>query len=194
MNLACILFFSYAPLLMASRGASPTAAASLTSLSIWLTILAIPLGGHLVDRLGKPVMAIAVCAPVAAFMLLLFVTGVEPTMSCLIFGLAVGPLSGAILSLPAKILEARYRLIGFGIFYTCFYVIMALGPSFAGRLQDVWRSPAAALVAAVGLLAAVMPLALWFGLLSTPRLIARAGRSNRLFRHGRTEPPMPMRP
>jgi len=193
MNLACILFFSYAPLLMASRGVSPTAAASLTSLSIWLTILAIPLGGHLVDRLGKPVMAIAVCAPVAAFMLLLFVAGVEPTMSCLIFGLAVGPLSGAILSLPAKILEARYRLIGFGIFYTCFYVIMALGPSFAGRLQDVWRSPAAALVAAVGLLAAVMPLALWFGLLSTPRMIARTGRSNRLFRHGRTERPMPMR-
>jgi MFS family permease len=125
---------------------------------------------------------------------LLFVVGIEPTASCLIFGIAVGPLSGAILSLPANILEARYRLIGFGIFYTCFYVMMALGPSFAGRLQDVWRSPAAALVAAVGLLAAVMPLALWFALISTPRPITRTGRSNRSFRRSRAEPPMPVRP
>jgi MFS family permease len=194
MNLACILFFSYAPLLMTSRGVSPTAAASLTSLSIWLTILAIPLGGHLVDRLGKPVMAIAVCAPLAALMLLLFVEGIQPTVSCLIFGIAVGPLSGAILALPAKILESRYRLIGFGIFYTCFYVVMALGPSFAGRLQDAWRSPAAALIAAVGLLAAVMPLALWFALLSTPRLIAQTDRGNRPFPQDRPGRPIPARP
>src|SRR5216683_5147402 len=34
MNLACILFFSYAPLLLTARGSSPTAAASLTSLAI----------------------------------------------------------------------------------------------------------------------------------------------------------------
>src|SRR5690242_11811888 len=46
MNLACVLFFSHAPTLMILRGFSPTAAASLTSLSIWLTILAIPTGGY----------------------------------------------------------------------------------------------------------------------------------------------------
>src|SRR5437016_8091887 len=60
MNLACVLFFSYAPLLMVAQGSSPTLAASLTSLAIWLTILAIPAGGYLVDRLGRPVAAIAV--------------------------------------------------------------------------------------------------------------------------------------
>ena len=194
MNLACILFFSYAPLLMMSRGVSPTVAATLTSLSIWLTILAIPLGGYLVDRLGKPVMAIAVCAPVAALMLLLFVAGIQPTVSCLIFGIAVGPMSGAILSLPAKVLDPRHRLVGFGIFYTCFYVIMALGPSLAGRLQDAWRSPAAALVAAVGLMVAVTPLALWFALLATSHLIAQTDRGNRSFPQDRPRRPIPARP
>jgi MFS family permease len=115
-------------------------------------------------------------------------------VSCLIFGIAVGPLSGAILSLPAQILESRYRLIGFGIFYTCFYVIMALGPSLAGRLQDVWRSPAAALVAAAGLLAAVTPLALWFALLSTPRPVAQTDRGNRSVPQDRPRRPILARP
>ncbi len=102
MNLACILFFSYAPLLLAVQGATPTAAASQTSLAIWFTILAIPSGGYLVHRAGRPIAAIILCAPVAALALVLFVAGVFPAISCLLFGIAVGPLSGAILSLPSR--------------------------------------------------------------------------------------------
>ena len=194
MNLACILFFSYAPLLIAHRGVSPTTAASLTGLSIWLTILAIPSGGYLVDRLGKPVLAIVVSAPVAALMLLLFVADLHPTMSCMIFGIAVGPLSGAILSLPAKILAPRHRLVGFGIFYTCFYAIMALGPLFAGRLQDAWESPAAALIAAAALLAGVTPLALWFAFVSASREVTWTDHRPRAFPQPRDKRSVPARP
>src|SRR5258707_761115 len=104
MNLACILFFSYAPLLLVAQGSSPTAAASLVSLAIWFTILAIPTGGYLVHRSGRPIAAIVACALIAAIALALFAAGVHPTISCLLFGVAVGPLSGAILSLPAKVL------------------------------------------------------------------------------------------
>ncbi|SRR5579871_2035405 len=194
MNLACILFFSYAPLLMAHRGLSPTTAASLTSLSIWLTILAIPLGGFLVDRLGKPVVAIVVSAPVAALTLLLFVADLHPTISCLIFGIAVGPLSGALLSLPAKILAPRHRLVGFGIFYTCFYLLMAVGPWLAGRLQDAWKSPAAALIAAAALLASVMPFALCFALVSTTRKVARTDHRPSTFPQPQDKRTVPARP
>jgi predicted MFS family arabinose efflux permease len=160
MNLACILFFSYAPPLMTARGYSPTSAASLTSLAIWFTILAIPAGGYLVHRLGRPTAAIGICASIAAAMLVSFVSDAHPTLSCLIFGIAVGPLSGAILSLPAKILPPQQRSIGFGIFYTCFYVLMAVGPWLAGRLQDAFATPSAALVAAALLLAVTVPLSL----------------------------------
>jgi predicted MFS family arabinose efflux permease len=128
MNLACVLFFSYAPLLVVAQGASPTAAASLVSLAIWFTILAIPTGGYLVHRSGRPISAIIACALIAAAALALFVAGIYPTICCLVFGVAVGPLSGAILSLPAKVLSPRNRSVGFGVFYTCFYVLMAVGP------------------------------------------------------------------
>jgi predicted MFS family arabinose efflux permease len=172
MNLACVLFFSYAPLLLAAQGSSPTAAASLTSLAIWFTILAIPSGGYLVHRLGTPIAAILVCAPVAAVALALFVAGIHPTISCLVFGVAVGPLSGAILSLPSKVLDPRERAIGFGVFYTCFYVLMAVGPFAVGRLQDAWGSPSAGLVAGATLLVAIVPLCLSFISTSNPQRLA----------------------
>lgn len=180
MNLACILFFSYAPLLMTARGSAPTVAASLTSLAIWLTILAIPTGGYVVHRLGKPIPAIAVCALIAACALALFVADIYPTVSCLMFGIAIGPLSGAILSLPAQILTPGQRSVGFGVFYTCFYVLMAVGPSAVGRLQDIWRSPAAGLIAAAALLVVVVPLSLSFASLSNRRQLGERGRETEL--------------
>jgi predicted MFS family arabinose efflux permease len=179
MNLACILFFSYAPLLMVAQGSTPTVSASLTSLAIWFTILAIPTGGYLVDRSGKPIVAIIACGLIAALALMSFVADFHPTISCLIFGLAIGPLSGAILSLPAKVLAPGDRSLGFGLFYTCFYVLVAIGPSAAGRLQDAWGSPAAALVASAVLLVTMVPLALFFVSLSKRSVFAspKAGLS-----------------
>jgi predicted MFS family arabinose efflux permease len=172
MNLACILFFSYAPLLIVAQGSTPTVAASLTSLAIWFTILAIPSGGYLVHRSGKPIAAIIVCALVAAVALVLFVDGVFPTISCLLFGVAVGPLSGAILSLPSRVLGPHQRAVGLGVFYTCFYVLMAVGPLVVGHLQDVWGSPSVGLIAGAVLLGATVPLCLSFVLLSKPHRLA----------------------
>lgn len=166
MNLACVLFFSYAPLLMVAQGSTPTVSASLTSLAIWFAILAIPTGGYLVHRSGKPMVAIVLCGITGAAGLAMFVANFHPTIACFIFGLSVGPLSGAILSLPAKVLEPADRSVGFGLFYTCFYVLMAVGPTAAGRLQDAWGSPSAALVASAGLLLAMVPLVALFALLT----------------------------
>jgi predicted MFS family arabinose efflux permease len=180
MNLACVLFFSYAPLLMMAHGSAPTAAASLTSLAIWFTILAIPSGGYLVHRLRTPIAAIVVCALVAAAALALFVAGIYPTISCLIFGIAVGPLSGAILSLPSGVLGSRQRAVGFGVFYTCFYILMAVGPLAVGHLQDLWGSPSAGLIAAAALLVAIVPMCLLFVSLSNPQRLAEINRDAEL--------------
>jgi cyanate permease len=176
MNLACVLFFSYAPLLLVAQGSSSTAAASLTSLAVWFTIVSIPSGGYLIHRSGRPIAAIVVCSLVAAAALALFVAEIHPTISCMVFGVFVGPLSGAILSLPSKVLAPRDRALGFGVFYTCFYALMAVGPLAAGYLQDVWGSPSAALIAGAALLVAAPPLCLAFEFLSNPRRLARTNR------------------
>lgn len=176
MNLVCVLFFSFAPLLMVARGLSATAAASLTSAAIWLTILSIPSGGYLIHRLGRPITAIIVCSLTAAGALAGFTADIYPVISCLLFGIAVGPLSGAILSLPTKVLNPVNRAAGFGLFYMCFYVLMAVGPLIAGRLQDLSGSPMAGLLAGVALLAAVTPLSIVFKLLTGAKPLAAFGK------------------
>ncbi|MBR0754249.1 MFS transporter [Bradyrhizobium jicamae] len=166
MNLACMLFFSYAPLLLSGRGWTPTLAASLISLSIWFTIVAIPLGGYVVNRARQPVAAIVICGLVGGATLALFTAGVSPTLLALLFGVSIGPLSGAILSLPARVLAPRDRSLGFGVFYTCFYILMAVGPFAAGRLQDLWNTPSAALIFGAVLLVSMLPLVALFVTLS----------------------------
>jgi predicted MFS family arabinose efflux permease len=180
MNLACVLFFSYAPPLMVAQGSSPTVAASLTSLSIWFTILAIPAGGYLVHRAGRPITAIIACSLIAAAGLMLFVLDFHPTAACLIFGVAIGPMSGAVLSLPAKVLEPADRSVGFGLFYSCFYVLMAVGPTAAGSLQDAWGGPSAALVASAALLASMVPLVALFLLVLKRRDAAQLAHEAKL--------------
>jgi predicted MFS family arabinose efflux permease len=180
MNLAGVLFFSYAPLLMVAQGSAPTIAASLTSLAIWFIIIAIPAGGYLVQRAGRPLTAIVVCSLIAAAALMVFVADFHPTVACLIFGLAIGPMSGAILSLPARVLEPADRSVGFGLFYTCFYVLMAAGPLVAGRLQDAWGSPSAALVASAALLASMVPLVALFWAVLKRREFAQGSHEPKL--------------
>lgn len=180
MNLAGVLFFSYAPLVMVAQGASPTIAASLTSLSIWFIIVAIPAGGYLVQRADRPITAIIACSLFAAAVLMLFVADFHPTIACLMFGAAIGPMSGAILSLPTRVLEPEDRSIGFGLFYTCFYALMAVGPTAAGRLQDAFGSPSAALVASAGLLASMVPLVALFWSVLRRREYADAGHEAKL--------------
>ena len=180
MNLACVLFFSYGPLLMVAQGSSPTVAASLTSLSIWFTILAIPAGGYLVQRAGRPITAIIACSLIGAAALMFFVADLHPTISCLMFGAAIGPMSGAILSLPTRVLEPADRSVGFGLFYSCFYVLMAAGPFVAGRLQDAWGSPSAALVASAALLASMVPLVALFLLVARRREFVQPDHETKL--------------
>src|SRR6185369_457457 len=112
------------------------------------------------------------CGLIAALALSLFVADFHPTIACLLFGVAIGPLSGAILSLPAKVLEPADRSVGFGLFYTCFYLLMAVGPTAAGRLQDAWGSPSAALVAGAVLLLSMVPLVVIFWSVSRRREFA----------------------
>ena len=129
---------------------------------------------------GRPIASIVACSLIAALAQALFVAGIHPTISCLTFGVAVGPLSGAILSLPAKVLNARDRAVGFGVFYTCFYILMAVGPLAAGHLQDIWGTPSAALIAGAALLAAIVPLSLAFEFLSSPHRLAELNRAAEL--------------
>jgi len=140
MNLACVWFFSYAPVLMVAQGSSSTAAASLTSLAIWFTIL-----GHSIradtsfTALGRPIRShcrlLADCCRGRCAVC----RGGPPN------NLLHGIRSFCRSHCPER--SFRFRLEGarparsrgrICVFYTCFYALTAVGHLAAGYLQDVW--------------------------------------------------------
>lgn len=162
MNVACVLVFTSAPMVLQSQGLSSTLAASTVSVVVLLTIVSIPAGGYLIQLTGRTMTSIVLCASIAGGSLALFAVDIWPMASCVLFGLAVGPLSGAILSLPSLVLTPQERATGFGLFYSFFYVLMAAGPAFAGHLQDIWQTPVAPILFSSALLAMITPMLLIF--------------------------------
>ena len=172
-NVGFVLFFSFTPQLLGELGYSPVAAASLPSTALWITMLSVPLGGYLIQRLGEPDAGIHLCCSLTALVLGLICLGISPPLLCAAFGVVMGPPAGAMLSLPARILRPEQRAAGLGLFFTCYYVLMTIGPAIAGWLRDSSGTSVVALQFASALFLAIVPLLLLF-----QRLIAssRAAR------------------
>ncbi|HKW55648.1 MAG TPA: MFS transporter [Stellaceae bacterium] len=159
-NLGLVLFFSFAPALMAEQGMAPLAAASLASTALWITMLSVPLCGYAVQRSGRADAAIAVFGVVAGLVLAALTTGTLPALLCALVGIAIGPPAGAIMALPARVLAPANRPMGFGVFYTIYYAVLAFGPMLAGVLRDRFGTAAAAILLGAALFVACAPL-LW---------------------------------
>ena len=145
-NVAYIIVVSFAPLLLADRGLAAANAALISSAATWPLVVSIPLGGVLADRTGRGeaimhacFLAMAVCMP---FMLM----APSPLIMLAIIGLVVGPAAGIIMALPARVLRPEARSLGMGVYYTWYYIGMAMLPGIAGWCRDLSGVAAAPLM------------------------------------------------
>src|SRR3984957_19093459 len=171
-NAGVVGYFSFVPVLLAERGGMTIAQSGvLTSLALWVGMLSIPFGGYVAQWIRRPGATIVLFCGSAATALALIAAGTPPLFACIAFGLAIGPPPGVITSLPTRILSPEERPAGFGVFYTCHFLLQATGPAVAGWLQDSVGASAA-----VGFAAAMfvvpLPMLLLFEL-----LVRRARRS-----------------
>jgi predicted MFS family arabinose efflux permease len=154
------MIFSFGPSMLVEQGWSSATAGSTISIVLWLAALSVPFGGFLADRTkrGGAILVIG-CIAFALLTLLLSRSGtVLPIVVAL--GILCGLPAGAIMSLPARVLDQKMRPIGMGLFYTVFYAGMLAGPAIGGKLSTSFRSASAALdFGAVALLAC--PIVLW---------------------------------
>jgi MFS family permease len=151
LNVGLVVFFSFTPPLLVEHGRQLVEAGSLTSLGLWVSILSLPLGGYLTERSGRPDLSIVVFCSAAAIVLCLLAVAPWPAALCLLVGVLIGPPAGAIMALPTRALSSPNRAVGLGMFYTAYYVAMAIGPGLAGLLRDEFRTAGAALVFGGGL-------------------------------------------
>jgi predicted MFS family arabinose efflux permease len=125
-------------------------------------MLTVPLGGYFADRTGRP-FAIMICGFIAmATVMALLLTVPSPLAMLLLFGLAAGPAGGIIAALPGRVLSPTARHLGLGIFFTLYYVGMALLPGVAGWFRDRSGIDAAPLFFGAALLVMAAALAFVF--------------------------------
>jgi predicted MFS family arabinose efflux permease len=148
-NAGVVGYFSFVPVLLAERGGmTMSQSGALTSLALWVGMLSIPFGGYVAQWLRRPGATIVLFCGCAATALALIAAGAPPLLTCIAFGLAIGPPPGVITSLPTRILSPAERPAGFGVFYTCHFLLQAAGPAVAGWLHDSAGAGAAVYFAA----------------------------------------------
>ena len=70
--------------------------------------------------------------------------------------------AGLIVSLPTQVLSPRNRASGMGIFFTWFYLCMAVLPAVAGKFRDMSGDPAAPTLFASAMMASALVALIWF--------------------------------
>jgi len=153
-NASLVAIIAFGPGLLLARGTPLADAGRVVSLAIWVTMLSVPLGGLITDKLGRPTLLIVTGSLVAAGTVLLIpVLGHAVLAFCLV-GVAIGAPPGGLMALLPRALPPERLATGLGVFYTVFYVMMAATQPAAGLVRDVVGDPAAPIVFAAAVMAA----------------------------------------
>lgn len=136
-NVSYILLVSFAPALLVGRGLSTAEAGFATSLATWTLMVSLPIGGIVIERIGRPVVLVAISLVLMGLAIALVAMVGESPSIIAVAGFISGIPAGAIMALPAQVLRPESRSQGMGVFFTWYYLAMALLPPVAGHLRDL---------------------------------------------------------
>jgi len=153
-NVAYIVVVSFGPELFRQRGYSPVQANLIVSLIGWTLIPSIPLASAVVERFGRPGLAMLGSFTIVVIGLLALPfahgAGLLVAFAMIVLGMGVPP--GLIMALPVQALRPEMRAGGMGVYYTWYYAAMAILPSGAGFARDYTDSATAPMVFAAGMI------------------------------------------
>ena len=159
-NVGFAVIFTFGPSMLVERGWSISAAGSITSIVLWLSVFSVPCGGFLADRTRRPQSILVAGAILVALLMLALPRSGAVVLIVIALGLISGLPAGPIMSLPARVLAPATRAIGMGVFYTVYYAAMMLGP-VAGGAYAKWAGSAAAAFDFGAASILMCPLMLW---------------------------------
>lgn len=152
-NAGLILLISFSPDALVEHGYDEASARTAASLFLWVSLLSLPLGGRLVEMLGRVTLSIVICHFIAALAMLAISQGLAPELSFVIAGIFLGIPGGALMALSAEAVQPENRGPGLGVFFTWYYVGMTLAPALAGWIRDVSGSAASPIILAASMVA-----------------------------------------
>ena len=142
-NVAFILPLSFGVEFLTAHGTGLGSAGAIVSLTSWLIIPALPMGGWFAEHIGRPVATMLVSFIAIAIVIWMIPLTSAYVVMFAILGVIFGPAGGLIMALPARVLRNENRAVGMGIFFTIYYIGMGIFPAIAGYTRDVSGNPAA---------------------------------------------------
>ncbi|OLD69292.1 MAG: hypothetical protein AUF63_00885 [Candidatus Rokubacteria bacterium 13_1_20CM_70_15] len=104
-NASLVAVVAFGPAMLVARGVSLGDAGFIVSLAIWVTILSVPLGGMLTDRLGRPTLVIVAGSVAAGLATLLLPDLPHPLLAFSLLGFLTGAAPGAMMALLPKTVD-----------------------------------------------------------------------------------------
>lgn len=164
-NASLIAAVSFAPDVLVAQGYDADAARAATSLLMWVTLVSLPFGGHVLERVGRATPAVLVVLVIGAAATAAIPLGVAPEAALIAAGMFLGVPAGALMSLTSEAVSPENRGPGLGVFYTIFYIGMAVFPIAAGWARDLTGDVGAPLYMAAALIVVTIASVLVFRLL-----------------------------
>jgi MFS family permease len=159
-NAGLLDLVSFAPGYLIARGDSIARAGGLASLTLWVSIVSVPLGGWIADRIGRANLVIVIGCLGAALPMALLPLLPGATLWLILSGLLMGGAPGAFMALLPKAVDPEHLATSLGVFYSVFFLGMVMAQPLAGATRDLTGSPAMPLYVAAALMAATV-LTLW---------------------------------
>ena len=155
-NASLVGVIAFGPAMLVARGLSLGQAGFEISLAIWVTIVSVPLGGVLSDRVGRPDVFSIGGALTAGALLLALPTMPWAALGLVLVGTLIGGPPGPLTSMLPRALAPERLATGLGVSYTAYYVVMAAAQPLAGWLRDVTGDPATPIRFAAAAMAATI--------------------------------------
>ena len=150
-NASLVGVIAFGPAMLVARGLSLGQAGFEISLAIWVTIVSVPLGGVLSDRVGRPDVF-----SIGGALLLALPTMPWAALGLVLVGTLIGGPPGPLTSMLPRALAPERLATGLGVSYTAYYVVMAAAQPLAGWLRDVTGDPATPIRFAAAAMAATI--------------------------------------
>jgi CP family cyanate transporter-like MFS transporter len=146
LNAGFSILLAFAPPFFAASGMSAHTVGMIVSLAAFASVPTSPAGAWLIDRMSKPLLAVAAGLILTSAILAAISQGAWPVGLLVAAGIVIGPIAGPIVALPGAVLSAAERPLGMAAFWLTFFIPMGLLPLVAGFVRDSTGNPAAALV------------------------------------------------
>jgi predicted MFS family arabinose efflux permease len=135
-NISYFAYLSFGPAMLMERGMTMLDAGFVISLTSWISMFAVPVGGVIAERSGRPLVVLVVGCLVSGGCLLLM-----PVIdNVYLVGAAVGIFAsvpaGIIMAAAIGVVAPRHRAKANGIIYTFFYGGIGICPAIVGWAAD----------------------------------------------------------